>query len=203
MSTIQDGILAEAVEELAQVRKSVKALPQELKQATQELRDATQTASDYAGKLEEKVKKTIDASVEMTKAELAKAVAHTAEKVAYNASRKRMLQWAAICFAASAFLFFGIGLWMYLVGTENGYQKGRSHGDYDQQVYAWSQSPEGQMARSLANIGVLRSLVLCEGPGWQIETKEAEGKTARFCVPKPIPLSDKDKTPKPWGWQIP
>lgn len=205
------------LDELGQVGKQVQALPQELQtkvgpllsqveQATQKLTEITQTVTNHAGQLEANVKKTIDASVETTKAELAKAVAHTAEKVAYNASRKQMLQWAATCAAVATAALLGMYYFASSAGYQEGYADGRLHTDYDEKVCAWSQSQEGQMAQSLASKGVLRSLYLCEGPGWKKEIQEAEGKSARFCVPSPVPLSndpkDKNKT-QIWGWQLP
>lgn len=216
------------LDEMGKVIKHVDALPKELQtkigpflsqleEATQTLTASIQAAKNQAGELQQTASLIIEAEVKTTKdklsAELTKIVAKTAQDIAQQASRKSMFQWAAISLAAACALFYGFGYTMHHLGTtsgrEEGYQRGvnetiRSE-EYQKSACAWAQDTENQMLLKLDQLGVLRKLTICEGPGWKKETKEVDGKTIRFCVPTPVPVSDdpKDKKTQIWGWQIP
>ena len=190
--------------ELGKLYERVGELPEELngklaavEKATKELKQATESAITHAGALKSTADAVVASSVETTKAQLVQAVSQTAEKVTYNTSRKSMLQWVAGCLGAATFCLAVFGYLMFAMGQEAGYQSGRGdtiHSqEYQKSVFAWSTSPEGKMALALAEIGVLRGLYACEGPGWVVEERNG----GRFCVPKA------EKGKQPWGWQLP
>lgn len=86
----------------------------------------------------------------------------------------------------------------YFLGHRSGMEDGQAEGyqlAQDQQAAAsWANTPEGQRAYRLDQLGSLDSLALCKGPGWVIDTNQ-NGR--RFCSPQPN--SDGQVS----GWFIP
>jgi hypothetical protein len=191
--------------ELGKVYQQVDALPEHLKEklaavdlATKNLMQATNEAHNYAGELQQTANRIVASSVETTKAQLVSSISQTAKEVAYNTSKKSMLQWAAGCVLVSVLSLLVFGYLMYVVGQESAYQKGRSDAvagkEYEKDACTWFSTQEGQMAIGLYEAGSLRNLYTCENPGWVIE----EGKEGPMCVPKPDP-----KTKQSQGWRLP
>ena len=199
--------------ELGEVYKGVNALPKELQtkvapllekllEVTQHLATATEAAQSHAGKLQETAKAVVSASVESTRAELSKMVAHSAEKIAVNKSRKELTTWVVGCLCGAFALFAGFGAYFLKTGMEIGFQRGVAEAqlsaEYQSRVFAWSTTTEGKMALAFAELGVLRDLYTCDNPGWVVELRPNKaGKTSRFCIPT------QDKDGKAWGWQLP
>jgi hypothetical protein len=201
-STLNDAILADILDDLGRVQKATKALPDELKEATQTLTTATEAARNHADKLQETAKAVVSASVESTRVELSKMVAHSAEKIAVNKSRKELTTWVVGCLCGAFALFAGFGAYFLKTGMEIGFQKGvaeaQLRAEYQSRVFAWSTTTEGKMALAFAELGVLRDLYTCDNPGWVVELRPNKaGKTSRFCIPT------QDKDGKAWGWQLP
>jgi hypothetical protein len=110
------------------------------------------------------------ASAAVTERELAEAVARTADRIAKETARGRMLKWAATCLAAS-FVTLGVVGWSgYRAGTVAGRARGWADG-YRETVdekaaAAWANTPEGRIAFGLARAGSIRELAACSGRGW-------------------------------------
>ena len=201
-STLNDAILADILDDLGRVQKAAKALPDELKEATQALTTATEAAQNHAGELQKTAQAVVSSSVESTRAELSKMVAHSAEKIAVNKSRKELTSWVVGCLCGAFVLFAGFGAYFLNTGIDIGYQKGVAEAqlsaEYQSRVFGWSTTTEGKMALAFAELGVLRDLYTCDNPGWTVELRPNKaGKTSRFCIPK------QDKEGKAWGWQLP
>lgn len=195
---LNDAILADVLDELGKVYQSVNELPHTLQKSTEALTVATRNGQEYAKELQKTAASVVAASVETTRAQLVESIAQTAKEVAYHASKKSMLQWAVGCLAVAALCFTGFGYLVFSMGQDAGYQKGmadtvRSE-EYQKAACAWSESPEGEMAMGLYELGVLRNLYTCDNPGWVIESRDG----GRMCVPKPD-----TKTKQSWGWQLP
>jgi hypothetical protein len=191
--------------ELGKVYQQVDALPENLKEklaavegATQALMKATKEAQDYAGELQQTADKIVASSVETTKKQLVESIAITAKEVAYHTSKKSMLQWAAGCVLASVLGLLVFGYLLHSVGSEAGYQRGRSDTlaakEYEKDACTWFNTQEGQMAIGLYEVGSLQDLYTCNNPGWVI----AEQGGAQVCIPMP---EGKNKPPK--GWRLP
>jgi hypothetical protein len=120
------------------------------------------------------VKQTADAvmaaSSAQVKADLSKAVADAAQRVAVNASRKEMWKWSAGCIVLAsacicALLYFAqttayqAGL---AAGTAAGYQTART----EKAAASWANTPQGAQAYGLAKLGSLDALARCEHNGW-------------------------------------
>jgi hypothetical protein len=191
---LNEAILADVLDELGQVHKSVNELPNTLQRATNALTVATNAAREHAGELKETAEKTLSASVESTKARLAEAVSQIAERVSYNTTRKGMLQWVVGCLGAVSLCFVGVLYIGMSVGFRQGTAQALESFSYKNTACSWLDSVEGQMAVGLSQTGTLRNLYTCDNPGWVVE----ERKEGRMCIPKPDA-----KTKQFWGWQLP
>lgn len=199
---LNEAILADVLDELGQVHRSVQQLPLTLQNSTETLLAATHEGQRYAKTLQLTADSVVAASVETTKAQLVEAVKSTAQMVAHNTSRKNMLQWTAGCVVVSVLSFAVFGYLMHSMawdaGYQTGYQGGRSDAvaekDYQKDACAWFKTQEGQMGIGLYEAGSLRNLYTCDNPGWVIE----ERKEGRMCIPNPD-----SKTKQSSGWQLP
>ncbi len=139
----------------------------------------------------------LQASAEATKADLAKAVAKTAQDVANHTASKQMWQWAA-GYLATAFLTFGGFGWYlhsqaYAAGYNSGYGVGYTEAKDEKAAAAWANTPEGKAAYRLAQAGSMAALIHCNQPGWKAENN--------MCYPHSV--TKKDGSTEIYGWRLP
>ncbi|AMM18699.1 protein mobE (plasmid) [Burkholderia sp. PAMC 28687] len=120
------------------------------------------------------LKETADATMRMSandaKADLAAAVASSAQTVAANVSQKQMWKWAAGCIAVTFFCFGSFGAFVYektyTAGENSGYGLGYNTAKDEKAAAAWANTPQGKLAYRFAQTGSLDSLIKCDRPGW-------------------------------------
>ena len=114
---------------------------------------------------------TMKASAESFKADMARAVAATAQEVARHTSRRQMWQWAggavAVAFVSLSLISWGA----FSKGVETGKAEGYDQAKDEKAAAAWASTPQGQAAYRLAQGGDLDILVACNADGWKIEKK--------------------------------
>ena len=120
-----------------------------------------------------KVKSTADttmkASAESFKADMARAVLSVARDVARDTSRKQMWQWAGGAVGV-AFLTLGLMGWgAFTKGTDSGITDGYRLAQDEKAAAAWANTPQGQTAYRLAQLGMIEKLATCDSPGWKVE----------------------------------
>jgi hypothetical protein len=107
------------------------------------------------------------------RSELAQSVAKAAREIADRAANTRRSQWIAACLAIAASGFVVVGGWAFGTGRRSGFDAGRAEGYSaardEKAAAAWANTPEGQLAYSLAKAGSIRELALCSGRGWRRE----------------------------------
>jgi len=134
----------------------------------------------------------MQAAAAEAKADLAAAVARTAETIAKQTAGTRMVRWAAGATATVAVALTAVGWFGFSQGRQTGYVKGRGEGYQRGQDEAsrasWANTPEGQLAYELAQAGSIRDLAGCRGRGWQPK----DG----VCYPHP----DRGSV---YGWRLP
>ena len=114
---------------------------------------------------------TMKASAQSFKADMARAVAATAQEVAQNTSRKQMWQWAGGA-VATAFLSLGLLGWVaFAKGVETGKAEGYDQAKDEKAAAAWANTPQGQSAYRLAQGDDLDLLIDCSADGWKIKGK--------------------------------
>ncbi len=137
------------------------------------------------------------ASAEATKADLAKAVARTAQDVANHTASKQMWQWAAGCLAVAFLAFGGFGWYLhsqaYAAGYNSGYGVGYTEAKDEKAAAAWANTPEGKAAYRLAQVGSMTALIHCNQPGWKVENN--------MCYPHSF--AKKDGSADVYGWRLP
>lgn len=115
----------------------------------------------------------LSAATGSAKADLAKAVAATAQEVAHNTSRKQMWQWASGCLVlvvlCLALLSWYVHSTAYKSGFNSGYGVGYSEAKDEKAAAAWANTPEGKVAYQLAQAGSIGNLARCDLPGWAAE----------------------------------
>lgn len=153
----------------------------------------SQAAKETLITLKDTADATMRASAAEAKANLAAAVAASAEKVAVNVSRKQMWKWATGCIAV-AFVSFGLfGALVYTktytAGENSGYGRGYNAAKDEKAAAAWANTPQGRLAYRFAQTGSLDSLIRCDRPGW--------AKKKEVCLP--YQASDGNV----YGWVIP
>ena len=154
-------------------------------------------ASETLAGFKETAEAMILVSAEATKADLAKAVARTAQDVANHTARKQMWQWAAGCLAVAFLTFGGFGWYLhtqaYAAGYNSGYGVGYTEAKDEKAAAAWANTPEGKTAYRLAQVGSIASLIHCNQPGWKAEKD--------MCYPHPV--TKKDGSTEIYGWRLP
>lgn len=131
------------------------------------------------------------------KAELAKAAADIAGKVAKDVAGREKSQWIAGCFVVVG-IILGFLTWsMYSKGYSAGYGSGQATGYIDARdekaAASWANTPDGKMAYRLAAAGNISMLALCEKKyGWKIEDD--------YC--KPFPTYNEKGQEVIFGWKI-
>jgi hypothetical protein len=135
----------------------------------------------------------VKASAESAKADLAKAVANAAEKVAANTSRKQMWQWAGGSIGMAFLCVSLFGWYMHSsgknLGYEAGYGAGYSEAKDEKAAAAWANTPEGKQAFRFAQNGEIQRLARCNGKGWLIDKGN--------CYPYTVPGEGT------YGWKLP
>ena len=113
----------------------------------------------------------LKASSEAAKADLAKAVATAAGKVAKDTATRQKWQWI---FATVALVLAGVGGWGWFMqdrghtdGYNNGYGIGYKEAKDEKAAAAWANTPEGQLAYRFAQSGELQKVARCKNTGWE------------------------------------
>ncbi|MGZ5030843.1 MAG: DUF6753 family protein [Methylobacter sp.] len=130
-------------------------------------------AGEILGQFKDAAGSILDASVGAAKADLAKAVAKTANDVARQTSRKQMFQWAAICFVSVCLSVGGLGWYLHAEAYDAGYNKGYGAGyteaKDEKAAASWANTPEGKFAYKFAQGGSLGTLMHCNEKGWYVK----------------------------------
>lgn len=150
-------------------------------------------AQNILGSFKSTAEATVQASVEAAKADLAKAVADSAEKVAKQVAGKQRLQWIAGSMAVVALCLGGV-FWYahstaYDAGFNSGFGLGYSEAKDEKAAAAWANTHEGKLAYRFAQSGELQKLAKCQGKGWKAEKSN--------CYPHPV---EGEGT---YGWRMP
>jgi hypothetical protein len=139
---------------------------------------------------------TVKASAEAAKADMAKVVAETAQKVARSTVHTKRAQWIAACALIIALTFGGATWYAHDYGTKAGYSLGYGMGYQEAKdekaAAAWANTPEGEMAYLFAQSGELQRLAQCSRDGWKIQNG--------ICYPFSHTENGKDMVR---GWRIP
>ena len=120
--------------------------------------------------------------MQTVKAELMKAVANPANKVAHKGAGKGKTQWIDVCFVVV------IVCLAFLAGDQHAWGQAYQKMLVEEVVAEWAFTSEGQEAYELAQAGPgnIKRLARCEGKGWYKKSDE----TGTAC----IPASDKEGT---------
>ena len=135
------------------------------------------------------------AAMQAVKAELMKAVANSASKVADKVAGKEKAQWIAVCFVVVTGCLGVTGWYAYQAGVEDGSDQAHQKMLVEEAAAEWSFTEEGQEAYELAQVGpgTIKKLARCTGKGWYKKSNEA----GTACIP------DSDKDGIIWGWRVP
>jgi len=152
-----------------------------------------QAAKNILGSFKSTADATMKASVAAAKADLAEAVAASAQKVANDVAGKQKLQWIAGSMAVVALCLGGV-FWYahdtaYKAGINSGFGLGYSEARDEKAAATWANTPEGRLAYRFAQSGELQRLAKCQGRGWKIEKGN--------CYPYPV------HNEGTYGWEIP
>ena len=113
------------------------------------------------------------ASIGAAKADLARAVAATANKVAHEVAVQERVQWVTVCAVTITLCLMGVTWFAHRQGHRAGFSRGYGLGLQEAQdekaAAAWANTPEGQLAYRLAKKGSLPRLTQCNQPGWSRE----------------------------------
>jgi hypothetical protein len=110
------------------------------------------------------------AAAEVTKRDMAEALARTAEQVAKNTAKTGMFKWATACLGTAVAALAIVGLLAYRQGAGAGYARGwgdaYARAADEKAAASWANTPEGELAYGLAQEGSVRALATCDGQGW-------------------------------------
>jgi hypothetical protein len=134
--------------------------------------------------------RTAQTAVESAKADMAKAVASTAQDVARNVAAKGKWKWAAGCVALVALALgsiLGFDMYRYeklidaakLEASNSGYAIGYEKAMDEKARDAWANTPNGQRAYKLDQNGLIERFSQCSGKGWRV-VRQDNGKRACF-----------------------
>ena len=119
-----------------------------------------------------------------------------ASQEALQASQTKIrssLLWAGLTALLIVFIAFGGG---YFFGQQTGTKKGQAEGYQtardEKAATSWANTPSGQRAYNLDQLGSLNMLANCKGEGWKIEQQHGQS----VCIPYSIPSGTA-------GWFIP
>ena len=149
--------------------------------------------ADVLGNVNETAKAAMQTAAEAAKADLAAAVATTANQVARDTAVKQKMEWIVCAVVSVAVCFFAVFFLTEQRAYDTGYAKGHSVGYRESKdekaAAAWANTPEGKLAYRLAQVGDLRRLVHCDNTGWV--------KKDRVCFPQ------KSANGSLYGWRVP
>ena len=116
---------------------------------------------------------THEAAAESAKADLAKAVATSAQQVARDVAGKQRVQWQMLMVALCLFCFSALSLLMYSLGSDAGQKRGYVTGyeiaKDEKAAASFAATPYGQRAYKLARQTDITPIARCSRPGWVIE----------------------------------
>lgn len=155
----------------------------------------SKAATDTLASVKATAESTAKAATESAKADMAKAVAEVAHKVAKDTAGARLWQWAALSIliammsiGAIVFAFsyqFEMG---FIAGKDEGFRKAYATAEDEKAAASWANTEDGKLALALSKKGVIATLAHCSAPGWIIKKG--------ICYPMP------DKTGT-YGWYVP
>ena len=137
-------------------------LDEEIEKKLQLIAERTSAIAEQAAKM----------AVENTQSTLIQSAIHSFHDTASKVISKQRMQWLTGGLIAT---LIGLGGFAglihhlaYSAGEAYGYSKGYEESKYEKAAYAWSNTPEGQLAFQFARSGALQMLAHCTGKGWKI-----------------------------------
>lgn len=110
------------------------------------------------------------AAEQETRKALMEAVREAAVASSKAAAGTRFLQWVCATVALVAALLVAVGLWQFrkgeVAGIATGENLAKQQCEDTAAAASWANTPEGQVAYALAQVGSLRDLATCAGRGW-------------------------------------
>ena len=148
---------------IATTSNTLMVLDEEVEKKLRYLAERTSAIAGQAAKL----------AVENTQSTLVQSAIGSFHDTARNVISKQRMQWLTGCLIASLIALGGFaGLihhLAYTAGEAYGYSKGYEESKDEKAAYAWSNTPEGQLAFQFARSGALQMLAHCTGKGWKIK----------------------------------
>lgn len=193
MAQLSDSVAQQIMGEINDLVKRIEAVAEKVPQ-TKNLQAAVNNVLDEFKKT---AGITVMGETARMKAELARAAADIAGKVAKDIAGKEKAKWIAGSIAV-AFLAFSLFGWMMYykgntAGFANGHEQGYMEAKDEKSAASWANTPGGKSAYRLAMAGNISMLVLCEEKyGWRIE--------GDYCIP--YPTNDEKGQKISWGWKI-
>lgn len=111
---------------------------------------------------------------------LTHAVKTAAADVASATATKAAFKWVAVGLVIASIFTIISGWSGYINGKDAGLAEGYAKAKDETAAVAWANTPEGRLARRLADAGGLALVAECKGDGWKIK-KNADG--ALVCYP--------------------
>ena len=157
--------------------------------------EIARASADVTAKVRAAAEAEAHASIQSVKAELMKAVANSANKVAHQVAGKVKTQWIVGCVVIVTICLGGTGWYAFQAGEKHGWGRAYQQMEAEQAVTQWAITPEGQMAYELAQAGPgnIRNLARCERDDWHRE----EYNGGYVCWPRA------NKGRQPVGWWVP
>jgi len=119
-----------------------------------------------------------------------------ASQTALQASETKIrssLLWTGLTCLLTVLVAFGGGYFLgQRSGTETGQMEGYQTARNEKAAASWANTPSGQRAYNLDQLGSLNMLVSCKGEGWKIEQQHGR----KVCAPYALPNGTA-------GWYIP
>lgn len=128
---------------------------------------AQRAANAAAESAERQAKLTVAQAIQQAIAnDLRPAVSAALDAVAHEVAGKKMFQWAAGSMIAAAICITFSGWLAYHAGLKTGESTGYRNAANEKAAASWANTPQGQQAYRLAQVGSLDALVKCNRPGW-------------------------------------
>lgn len=143
--------------------------------------EISKTCEAVLARVNETATKSAQAAADGAKQDLAQAVARAVSSATRGASWPQIARWCLASVVTLALLLGGTFWASYQLGARSAQEESRARG-------TWADSAEGRLAYDLARIGSLRTILRCEGPGWQLH--------AGKCFPQPYNSTV-------YGWDVP
>ncbi len=130
----------------------------------------SKAATDVLEKAKAAADSEFKAAAARAEGDLAQTVAKTALDIAGRAASTKRWQWISGCVAGSAVMFLLVGWWSYrtgmMTGDASGQVRGYAAARREEAAASWANTPDGQLAYRLAQVGSIRELATCSGRGW-------------------------------------